>query len=563
MWGVALAEIILSLRAEWFTNQAFYVHDMTLKVLSWGAFATAALLAFVPPARVAVERCFAAVDALSPRLRVFWLASATLALFAQTSFIKYCQYRGFQLPMDTAATANIAYNFLHHGTFESSIFGLPSYYAVHFMPVIALFAPLLLFCNSALTLLFAQQALVASMPAALFLMVRGAGGSALAAAAAFWLGWTNSFFQDLTSTSIALQVALPAFFLWGMHLLESRRIWAGVTALVLMTLCIEQAPFTLFGLGLYLLFRPGRRLPALALCLGSALLFGAEMKFILAHPEAPLFRDWSMFAHLGPDPASALRSALTHPWNFALKLLWPPAKLEPLWRMFYTTAFLGLLAPTRLLPWAVNYLPNFLSAPGSFYNLVILHYPAYVMGPLWWASAHGAARAAGFMQERRWSGFLLAAALLVSGFSLRGSTRILLPERSEQSFKDGPSVVAHVPPAAAVWISEFLSPALSARSFIKVLPLRGEDPSFAMNLFVPDYILLSKGFITLGDPTFRMRMAAFIRQEGYKKVVEAPSIYLLRHPRAPLAPPGGRPPAATLPQPQKGVDFAVQVTQSK
>lgn len=126
-------------------------------------------------------------------------------------------------------------------------------------------------------------------------------------------------------------------------------------------------------------------------------------------------------------------------------------------------------------------------------------------------------------------------------------------------FKDGPTIIARIPPDASLWASEFLSAWVGARGFIKAVPLRGAS-DFSRALFTPDYILLTKDFVLIADPDFRARIAAFIRQEGYHKVVEDPSIFLLRHPRAPLSVHGEGPPVATLPPPKKGVDFAVQVS---
>lgn len=548
------ATVLLPFRDAWFTNAAAHDQVAFKAVLSWAALALALGIAVVPRLRIAVERSFTLADALPPRARAAWLCAASSAVIVHALFIKYGQYRSFQLPQDSAAVANIAYNIVTRGSSESVVFGVSSLYAIHFMPAFFLQAPLVLLGTGALSLLLWQQALLATVPPALFLLARGAGAGSMGGAAVFLLGWSSPFLRSLYGASATPQVALPVFFLWAMVFFAYGRRRLGLAAIFLMMGSIEQAPFTSFGLGLILAVQGRRRLGA-AVCLTSVALFVAEMKFIYSFPDAGVFRDWAaMFGNLGPDPVSAARAALSSPLAFAARMVWPPERLEPLWRMFATTAFLPLLSPICLLPWAVNYLPNFLAPSGTFYHDLVVHYPAYVVGPLWWAAARGAARF-----EGRWgAGCLMAAALAGAGLGWRLPPGLLTPDRARLEFQDGPAAAALIPKDAPVWASEYFSPWLAARTYIKSIPQR-DDPMFERWLFLPDYIVLAKGLIVYGDPAFRRRIAALIKTEGYRRVREFPSILVFRHPRAPLAPSGEPPPKLVLPLGMPGIDFSVQI----
>jgi len=560
--ALPLIELAWSLQDTWFTHKAFLVHNAVLDWLMWGSFAAGAVLALSSRARRRTEEALEGLGDIGTTTHLIWLTACFAGVFGELLFIKYCQYRGFQLPQDTAATANIAYNFLHHGTLESSIFGLPSYLAVHFMPVIALFSPLLLLWNSAFMLILVQTACLASMPFAVYLLVYRSARSPSAAFIGLWLSLSSPFFTYLSGASLAAQVCLAAFFLWGILAAEARRWLLAAVFFLLMLLSVEQAPFTFFGLGLYLAFRSGLRdrkawLFGAGVCLASALLFLVEMKVIRSHPESAEFLYWDNFKNLGDSAQAVVTLALRAPWELAARVVWPLTNLEPLWRMLYSTGFFCVLASWQTLPWILTALPNLMADPASAYHQVLLHYPAYLIGPLWWAMAAGICASFGFARRKGWSALLLAWAFLIGGFNLRGAARALAPNSMRSYFESGPRMAARIPEDASLWASEYMTAWLAGRSHIKSLT-RADDPAFRRRLFVPDYILFDKIWILQADPALRSSVAAFLKNERYLKVVEDAGTVLMKHPRAPLRDENGRPPPMALPPPRPGVDFNVQ-----
>lgn len=560
--ALPLILIPLSLRDPWYANHAGTVWDGLRRWAGWLSLAAAALAA-VPrlggPAWEHLDR----LSSLPAGRRRIWLAAAAAGVLALFLFLKFCQYRGYQLPQDTAMTASMASYFLRHGALYSSVYGV-NYFAVHFQPLIALYAPLLLLGNSVFLLVAAQTAVVASMPFAVSTLVRRRCGSTAAAFAGLWLAFTSPFAFEILANNLEASVCLAGLFLWGMVLAEARRPVAAGVLFVLAAAASEQAPLAFFGLGLYVVLRaPGdarsRRLGA-AVCAAAAALFAAEMGLTYSFPREERLKDWAnTFGNLGPTPGAALSAALGNPLSFLAKVAWPPEKLAALGRILSTTGLFCLASPAAAAVWLVNFAPNFLAPPGGHMHEAVLHYAAQVMGPVWWAMAAGLAAIHGRLAARGRAYWLLPWCLLVGGLNIRRAPGILFPGWYEGYFHDAPAVLARIPRNGGLWIPQWLSAPLGARPHIKLLPY-GAEPSFLRRLFVPDHVLLTKHWILGADPGFRKRVAGFLRAEGYRKLLEDPHFVLLEHPRAPLAPEGGEPPPAALPEPKDGLDFTIKIS---
>lgn len=562
--GIALYQVLFSLLDPWFTDRASYVFaDLKLWVAVL-SFAGCAVLAASSRVRAAVAGYLREADGLPWRAHALWLGAAYAGMLSLFLFLKYCQYRGFQLPMDTAMTASMAAHFLHRFALESTIYGV-DYFAVHFQPLIALYSPFLLFTRSTFVLIAAQTAVIATMPVSVYVLVFNRTRSSVAAQAALWVSFTSPLMFEVLSNNLEASANLAAFFLAGMALAELRRWLPAAAMFVLALMSSEQAPLAFLGLGPYLVLTLGPRrkrswLIGCAVSAAAIAVFAGEMLITYSYPKGQRLRDWALvYGHLGATPLLSLKSMVLHPLSFVSNLVWPPEKLLPLWRLLYTTGFSCLASPLTAIPWAVNFMPNFMGAPGTHLHGLVLHYAAQTVGPVWWASAAGVAAAQGLLRRKRLEAWLLLWALLIGGVNLINAPWMLVRHWGRPLFEQGPKVLSRIPPDASLWASEFLTAPVGCRDFIKALPYT-RQPWFERRLFLPDYIVFSKDWVVAGHADFRRSVAGVIKSEGYAKVVETEKIVLLRHPGAPLAPGGKRPPPLTLPAPDETVDFKVRIS---
>ncbi|MFH1725380.1 MAG: DUF2079 domain-containing protein [Elusimicrobiota bacterium] len=556
--GLAIIFIGGSLRAGWNMDRSVVFYENILRVLLWLNVALCCLMLF-GPLRTKASEYLERLGSFGAWRHAGWVVAAYLGIFGILGFVKYVQYRGFQLPLDSSVTGNVAYNFLHHLTLENTVTGAKSYFAIHFTPLFTLIAPLLLLSNTLLPFLFLQTALVASMPVAVYVLAYRTTRSSFAGFIGFWLVLTSRFLLENNSASIQPLNYLAPFFLWAMVFVEARMWVAAAILLLLMLSTNEQAPLTLFGLGLYLALRGGARdkrawLLGAAVSLGAALLFLWEMKVRFSVPGAAHFRDWSMFSHLGETPRAVLMSAVTDPLGFMGRIMLPIGNLAPTGKLILGAGLFPLLAPAHLAVWAAAYPPHLLAAPNDFYHTLILHYSSFCIGPLWWAGAAGLAWAYHRLSKRQWAPWLLVWAFLIGGANLYHTTPTLMKGWYPGMSQEGPEFASMVPQDAPLWASEYLSPWVSCRSFLKVLPYR-EDRNFTHNLFMPDYVLFTRHWALNSFRPFRRGVAAMLIEEGYGKVKEGEYMALMKHPRAPLSGSDGRPPVMTLPAPREGLDF--------
>lgn len=421
------------------------------------------------------------------------------------------------------------------------------------MPLLAIIAPVLLVWNNLLAVILLNSAALASMPIAAYLLAYRKSGSSLVAFSAFWLVFTSPFLMTISSSSVVLNLYMSVFFLWALVAAETGHWRLACLAFVLMALTIEQACVAFFGLGLYLIVRLGVRekrswLLGATLCVASALLFYLELKLRWSFPEASRFptTSWSQFENLGPTPKAALVCALRQPLDTVRALVWPVSRLKPLRRMLLSVGFLPLTQPTLLIPWAINYLPNFLAREGDYHSLP-LHYSSYVIGPLWWAATVALVRVSDWLSRRNLTPWLLIYVLLIGAVNLRRQSSVMSPGWSASLFDEIPALADMIPADAGVWTYEYAAPWLGCRPFIKTLPRPDQNSTglFFSRLFVPDYVLIWRQTEMISQ--YQARLWTFLAQEGYKKIGETFHFVLLKHPRAPLPLVGGWPPPLDLP----------------
>jgi len=544
------ALIPLSLRDAWFTNEASLLLPNAF-VLAAGA---SALLGFGLLVSRRLSAAFedhaasaARAGATSHRA---WMGAAFLGAAGGAALLKYWQYRSGQLPEDSAAIANVAFNFWDHGGFETSVFGLPSYFAIHFMPVIALFAPIGRL-GGLLGMLVAQAVLLCAAPFAVYALVRLKTGSAIAGLAAWWLALTSPLFFLAARASLAPQVCLPAFLLWAVYCAETGR-WKATAALVLLgAACTEQAPLVFAGAGLWAALRwPSRRgkLGGVAAAAAAVALWRCEWGVI--HSFARPYDFWGAFyARLGPSPRAGLENVLHHPLAFAKSLVWPPAHLAPLAKAFGSTGLFALAAPFELIPFFVAFAPHLAADPSTFYHNLDLHYAAYVLAPLYWATALGAAAVWARLKKSGQERLLLGYALVAGGLNLMLEPPLLMQGRGPQLFWGVPVLAPKIPPDASVWALEYAAAPLAFRKNIQLIYGDGAVGKPGAVLFKPDYVLIDVTYLI--EPykaEQRARMATFLSREGFGAVATTQTMYLLGRREAP-APGAPLEPLGALPEP--------------
>jgi len=525
------------------------VFDGFLNFLSWAMWIAAAAMAVSGRLRGAASRYLDEMGNLAGKKGTSWLLSASGALFVLYAYLKYCGYRDFQLPLDTANYAHMAHNFLHGWGFKTAIFGTNNF-VIHFQPFIAFYSLLLSVWNHTMAIIVFHAATTASIPAAVYLLARRRNASELAATAAFIITATSPFLFEVAGATTQTSIHLPAFFLWGLYLLESGRKKAAGVLFLLALSTSEQAPIAFFGLGLYRAMESGRYnrkalQEGVLVCAASVVIFLFEMKVMFPlQPEARV-RTWEgMYGHLGSSPIASIENLLFHPLNFASAFLWPFERFAPLFKTILSTGLLCLFVPATAVVWLLNFGPNFLSGTGSAFHTSGLHYAAQAGGPFWWAAAVGVAAAHRMLARRGVQTWILVWALAMGGLNLRNSPRILFRDSSQTLFEEGPSLLAKVPPQASLWVYEMVAPWLATRRFLKTMPYVLES-GFQRELFLPDYILLSKAWVAVADTDFSCNILTVMEREGYSQAEESHDLILFRHPIVPLSR-AGRPPSLTL-----------------
>lgn len=271
------------------------------------------------------------------------------------------------------------------------------------------------------------------------------------------------------------------------------------------------------------------------------------------------------FTHLAPTLPALARRIAHEPLAVARAVIFPLSNLRSLWELLASGGGLYFLSPLELMVWAVNFIPHLLSE--GYYHDLRLHYSAYVMGPFWWATVLGLVRAQLWLAGKNKAYLLVVFSLLLGSYNLSRQSTVLLQGWNKTLFGEAPEILPLIPDEASVWAHEFISPRVACRPYVWAM-LPGSD--FATpGLFVPDYVLLVREYVVTtppfkGQAESRERLMTFLAREKYSKVAERSSLILLRHPRAPLAQSGGRPPlfVAPTPDPQAAAAYALMLARN-
>jgi len=226
----------------------------------------------------------------------------------------------------------------------------------HFHPVLAVLAPLYWVWDDPRVLLLAQAALfaVSVVPVARFTERRFGRRRALVVAAAYAFSWPLQAAVDFDVHEIAFAVPLLAFLVDAMDRRDLRWVVGSALALLLVREdmgAVVAVAGVLVAVDAWRARRrrgPGDGGGSRGLWVGLGLVpvglvgfWFATAVAIPARAPSGTFAYWTYTA-LGPDPVSALRFALTHPWDVARLAVTPSVKAETLVMLFLPVLFAAL-----------------------------------------------------------------------------------------------------------------------------------------------------------------------------------------------------------------------------
>jgi len=515
-------------------TRIFWIRHNALAVVMFASWGFAGLLAVWPRLREGLYSHLESLDLQQGWALVLWPAAAALAMSVLLFTIKMQQYRGLQLPQDTAILVNQAANLIKGGGFASTIDGMPTSLGVHFAFLVPLFAPVLFLWKSTVPFLFLQMIALGSMGLAVFLAGRRLSGSAAVGATLMGLLYTHSSFWQLVSSSLENSVFAPPLLLWSFAAFTHARLR---TAAALFALCFatrEAFPFTVAGLGLFWAFRDGlpdlrRGAEGVAIVIASALIWWAEVAFISSHPVVTNDGYWAWYSHLGSDKNEVIRFVLGHPLQTLWKVIHPLGRLEPFWQLFLHAGLAPLASPASVLIVLASAAPQLLASEYSFE----IQYASYTFGPLFIASAYGLAKLHAKLPAkfRAWYAVL---AFAVAGHGLRQSPRTMQDEWRGDSWREAAvELVPKIPEDASLWVFEYLTSWTAARRQIKAIDERYVNEPFKRMLFRPEYILAKKSWLALLEADARSKVIGFLASEKYEKSADSGSFILFKDPQAP------------------------------
>lgn len=252
------------------------------------------------------------------------------------------QHLALQTGFDLGVYTQVLWTTAHGQPFYQSLMeGTTNFLTLHFVPLLAVLAPIYAIWPDARTLLILQSILLAAAALPLWAFARPRLGPTVA----FLLALAYSLSPLLHFVALAdfheIALAVPLLMAAGAALLDKRPratfIWLGLALLVK-----EELALVALGFGLYALFIQRRwRFGAALLAFGVAwaiLLATVLMPTLLSNGGGSNFA--RHYGALGGTPGQILRMLVTDPLA-ATRVILTPDKLRFLWQ---------LVAPLALLP---------------------------------------------------------------------------------------------------------------------------------------------------------------------------------------------------------------------
>jgi uncharacterized membrane protein len=261
----------------------------------------------------------------------------------------------------------------------------------HFHPILVVLAPLYWLWDDPRVLLTAQALLfaVSIAPVGAFVRRRFGGLAGVLVALAYGVSWPLQGAVHFDFHEIAFAVPLLGVLVDAMDRRRDRLVV--VVCLVLLLIREDMGALVLFVGVLLALRRPRRDGDRRhSLLLGGGLAGVGVLGYWLATsviipafgPQG--FTYWT-FTTLGPDPLSALRFMVLHPWRVAVLAVTPAVKFHTLVAIFSPTALLSLMSPYVLL--TLPFLAERMLNDRELLWETNFHYTSVIAPILWMAAA--------------------------------------------------------------------------------------------------------------------------------------------------------------------------------
>lgn len=430
-------------------------------------------------------------SAWSSRLPVYLLILAVIAYavgFGYLTLERYAAFEARALDMGNLNQAvwNTAFGKWFHLTNQP---GTVNRLSLHVEPILIPIAWLYRLYPAPPALLVIQAVVVALGALPIFALARHKLSSDWAGLAFALVFLLNPAIQAANWLEFHPVTLVPTFLLAALYYLVARRDRRGVVLFALFAMLAasskEEIGLLVFMLGAYaLVFQRRVRLGVITMALSLSWSLFAVL--VIQNRFAAGNIHWGRYDYLGQTPGQMVLSLLTQPG-----LVWSQLQAAEVGRYFvellWPTGFLGLLAPEIMalaLPsLAINLLADF--PPMHQVNTLI--YAAPVIPFILAASVWGAARVQSWVTQR-WPGGRRAATIAVAalvlictigdqiraGYLPGGGN--YLPLSVTAHHRRAASIMAQIPPDAAVSAQDRLNPHVSGRETIYIFP-RVNDPA--------------------------------------------------------------------------------------
>ena len=344
----------------------------------------------------------------------------------------------------------------------------------HLHLIFYLFAPLQWIAPGPIPLLVAQTAILGAGGLAVFAYARRRVGEPAGAAFALLYLANPSLhginLRDIHSAAFAIPLIVAAAVAF-----DAKRYGWCVAALVATLAGREDAAVAVVGFAVWLALARGRWRAAAALAVAATALLAVDIAWVMPRFLGGTYNHLNRYQHLGGSLGEILVSMALRPWRWAGIVL-TPAKLAYLGAVLAPLAFLPLLAPSVLAAALPGLAVNLLSLDPKLFNYQA-QYQAFVLPFLVLAAVDGYARlreAAGSRRlcNRHGAASALGAAFVLSAVLTARTVNDLGVTfwRHGPTHRDAYTLMARVPPDAAVSTNERLAPHLSTRREIYVFP---------------------------------------------------------------------------------------------
>jgi len=355
---------------------------------------------------------------------VFGLALAAATILSVFAAIKYrfYLYDDFDLAIFHQATLQLL-----RGSLFTSIRGM-AWPGDHSSLVLILIAPLAALVRHPLLLPVLQAIALSFSALAVHRIARrelGSAAAAVALAVAWLLQPSLAFLALFEFHPEAL--AVPALLLTWMFVRE-RRTGLALASAAFALLCKEDVALVVLALALFPALDRARRSLPLAGGLAALAVASLLLTFTVLKPRfgAGVVEYGSLYHEWGPDPGSALRAMVTHPWRVLTSLVGTPSsggeaelfdttlKREYWLHLLLPWAALPVLAPAGLIP-ALPVFAEHLLAWRRENHVIVFQYAALVIPFLAIAAIHGIARATRGRETRTARGLAIIAVISALG----------------------------------------------------------------------------------------------------------------------------------------------------